>query len=202
MKISIKSVLLALGCLAVLLNGCAPASLPAASTNTLMPPALSPVLPTETLFPPAATMIPSGTPTLPASTSSSSSDGSFSMIGEPDPEIDIVDAYMTATFMDTGPKILPAVFPSDAAEVNIMIVFGHIPPESTQIGATIAGTTGSVKLSDYTGSFTLRNFPTDGNFTIGLNLKPASGKYEDGSYQATVVINEKPLIVVNFVVGS
>jgi hypothetical protein len=113
--------------------------------------------------------------------------------------IKLIDVYMTAEqSLFGGEKKLPPVFPSGVTELFMAVIFSPPPPNGTQLSADVSGSSGAVELEN-----TVMSALSFGDSTtVTLTLKPISGKFVDGPYQAILSVNGTAIAELNWTVGT
>jgi hypothetical protein len=95
-------------------------------------------------------------------------------------------------------KVLPPTFASGTQELYVVIKLTVAPPDGTNISIAVSGNAGPVEMES--GIFTFST--VEGVFTLSYPLKPTSGGFDDGQYQATVSLGAQPVAVLNWTVGE
>jgi len=148
---------------------------------------------------PAPTPTPVPTPVPPTPTPGASG-APVVFIGKPESG-SIEDMWVTADtdLSGSSAKTLPAVFPSSTAELFIVVKFSSLP-SGVNLGVDVMGTKGIVQLDkEAKGKMLVTDKLV---WFFALPVKPVSGKFADGPYQATVTFNSIPIALLNWTVGN
>jgi len=168
-----------------LLAGCSGVPIGPTATPTPIPTSTPP--PTPTPIPPTPT------PSLPGAK------GTPVVIGESPPGVKILAMFVTdePSFFG-GKKKDPPVFPSGTEELELVIGFAPPLPDNTTIEVSVTGINGTIEMEKPVFS-TMR---MEDQIIVNCPLQPLSGKYNDGPYQANLIISGKQAAVFNWTVGT
>lgn len=119
-------------------------------------------------------------------------------------DIKIEDFYIIEeSDLDTilsGKKTIPAIFSSGTTRLSVVVVICTPLENGTDINVKIIGNDGPLELDDLVTFISLSN--PEGCLIVTRDLKPVSGKYADGPYQAQLSINDIVVALLNWTVGS
>jgi len=148
------------------------------------------------------------TPAIPATPTLPGASGAPSvLISTVEPDVKVVEAYMTQENSLPAKKTSPAVFPSGTRELFMMVrLTGNLSALSDILKddpnwVQVSGNSGIVELEQITED-TKMPFELGNGVAMVLPVKPTSGTFADGPYQATLKIKETTVAILNWTVGT
>lgn len=123
------------------------------------------------------------------------------IVSTPIAPIKVKDAYIQT--VNGQDKVLPPVFSSGVEQLNLIVEFEFIP-DDTNLNREVFDRDGKIELDDTFFSMgVVRNVLENTNAaTVIFYLRPKSGSFADGSYQAIITIDNIPTIELNWTVGK
>ena len=136
------------------------------------------------------------------------------LLGTPPIPVKMLDAYVTMADVNFNEnandfstdkikqKTLPAIFPSETAQLILAVMFDGSLPNNTSIDMKVSANNEIVNIN--CNWVLVAAYDSTGltKQTAYAVFEPISGKFVDGSYQATLSINGNATAVLNWIVGT
>ena len=116
-------------------------------------------------------------------------------------EFEIVDVFVYAQPEQAGSDVpSPNRFPSGVTRLTLDLRVKELPRLGTTIRYEVLTTEGVVEMVD--GLFSFARLARENVATLDFDLRPKGGRFNDGSYQLKLFMNEIPVPVLNWSVGG
>jgi hypothetical protein len=122
------------------------------------------------------------------------------ILGTPPRELRIVDIFVYADPQQAAANLpRPNRFASGLTQLTLDIRVKELRRLGTTIRFEVLETRGPVAMDD--GLFSFAQLPKEGQASMQLDLRPKSGRYNDGPYQLKLFMDERLIAILNWSVG-